>query len=462
MRSFSSIKSIKVEQIRRRRAFDDEFYISSYRGEIPEGMDALEHFLRIGQARGFKPNASFDPLLYRIRFPEADAANPLTHALQRFDNLPEFNIGGMFAGIERRPQGRWFYVKPLPGILPGNTLNAEVERAAAEAGRHDQPGETIFSADGRDYCLRSPSAEWFIRRFEQDRPFAFSRLSHGDWECLYLLEHYRREITARLAERGFIGEQCLMLAARLCNEWHYDQMMFAENFIPELFRDLEAKPHAESFIHAIAFNGCPTSDGRLLRWTENVRECDEAFLQFVAQFFDPEEPLIDATVLKRWMITGELAVLPSIARQRPVVLLGPDRLGSIGSRWKLPWLLKVSMPHEHSYALRYELLERCCERVDEAISIAEENNTGRPLFLTQGSSLAYWFIRRLSEAHPDVFYLDMGQALHSWFYDSEDFPVMPWDRYFAPVIIRSCGLESYYRELGLEVSGHRFALVKAS
>lgn len=61
--------------------FDWDWYRKTYvRG--PEIMDPLEHFVRFGATKGYRPNPDFDPALYRRRYMSiADPTNPLLHAL---------------------------------------------------------------------------------------------------------------------------------------------------------------------------------------------------------------------------------------------------------------------------------------------------------------------------------------------------------------------------------------------
>lgn len=73
----------------------------------------------------------------------------------------------------------------------------------------------------------------------------------------------------------------------------------------------------------------------------------------------------------------------------------------------------------------------------------------KPLFILQGSSFAFWFQVRLFARHPDIFYMDLGQALHAWFYDRREIPLRAWGRRYAATIVRNNGLEDYYAGLGV-------------
>jgi len=407
-------------------------------------MDALTHFTDIGLDSGFKPNPDFDPILYRVLHPTTDHLEALHYPIDGAAPLQKMTVAGAFPDIERLSK-----VMPLPGVpVQGPLPTDQQERAAAASGFHNDPTELSFRIDEHEYRLISPASNFFFQRFEEDRPFALARLSHGDWDCLYVLQHYKESLAQCVKGLGLTEEHLLQLAARLCDEWHPEQFMFSEHFIPELLKDLRSWPDSPDFFTSVAFKGCPTSDGRLLLWSTAVRPCDEKYLRLFKRHVRTRT-FLDATVLKRWLITGELAALPGIVLKRPVILLGPQRLQSLNERWGLKWMSHVAMPSEHAYALRHSLLEECRNSVAEAQAFCRRYNTGRPIFLTQGSSLGYWFIRRLWDEFPDVFYLDLGQAIHAWFYDVEELPVNDWDRFFAPVILENCQLEDFYRSVGI-------------
>ena len=58
--------------------FNPAYYTSAYR-ECLDGLDPLDHFIRVGQHRGYKPNPRFDPLLYLLRHPEAKQSGAVLH-----------------------------------------------------------------------------------------------------------------------------------------------------------------------------------------------------------------------------------------------------------------------------------------------------------------------------------------------------------------------------------------------
>lgn len=76
--------------------FYRDYYLSQAGIAAPEDMLCLEHFMRVGWKKGYRPNHWFDPLLYASRYMAEDSViDPLTHyALNgrepHIDLIPEF------------------------------------------------------------------------------------------------------------------------------------------------------------------------------------------------------------------------------------------------------------------------------------------------------------------------------------------------------------------------------------
>lgn len=69
-------------------AFDQFFYSQEYMSAYTGPLSPIEHFVQIGAARGFKPNATLDPVFYQNEYPQDlanqgfDAADLLYHFMQ--------------------------------------------------------------------------------------------------------------------------------------------------------------------------------------------------------------------------------------------------------------------------------------------------------------------------------------------------------------------------------------------
>lgn len=299
-----------------------------------------------------------------------------------------------------------------------------------------------------------------MNRLREDRPFAFARITHGDWDSLLAYEHYRKQIHVLASTSGLDEMQLDRLTMRHCDQVLGGMEVYAENFLFELMDDLRHHSRNADLWQGIAFKGYPTADERLFEWSldDHLHPTDVERLRLFSRYFDPTETLYDATVWKRWLIADRLGELPALARDRPVIFMGSRRVGTLGERWALPWFLHIPIPEEHGYPLRYQLLETCRQAIVEANAIARRNNTKRPLFVLQGSSFAYWFIARLFPTSPDIFFWDFGQAIHAWFYDVPEIDLVNWGRIFGPTIVRHNGLEEFYRRRGVPdpIAGNLF------
>jgi hypothetical protein len=64
------------------KAFDAFYYAGQYMGAYTGTLSPIEHFVQVGAARGYKPNADFDPTFYQARYTDLaslDAADLLYH-----------------------------------------------------------------------------------------------------------------------------------------------------------------------------------------------------------------------------------------------------------------------------------------------------------------------------------------------------------------------------------------------
>ena len=428
-----------ISRIRESDFFDDEYYLQNYKEEISSTTDYLHHFLTVGLQRGFKPNSRFDPLVYRLQHPDIDRDQVITHYFS--DNKTRhstFSIADALHPVERT-------YTFLPIKDDDIDFDETAQAAIAYARLISSPRAIDFCVDSQSYQIVVPSAQALLDRLRTDRPFAFARVSHGDWDDHYVFERYRGRVARAVSGLAFTEEHIDRLAMRLCDEFYPDGHIFAENFIPEFTRDLTNRSRRDDFMMSVAFKGYPTADEQLFIRTLSLKRVDIARLRIFARFFRPDETVYDANLMKRWAVSGALSALPGLARQRPVIFMGAERLASLGQRWDLPWFLQVRIPPANSYPLRHKILATALEMVRQAKNLARQQNTAKPLFILQGSSFAFWMMHRLFHEHPDIFYIDLGQTLHIWFYDNKDIPLMTWGKIYKNTIIDNCDLNDYYK-----------------
>lgn len=430
-----------IDRIARSGLFDAAYYESCYREEIAPGDTPLDHFIARGDAEGFKPVPTFDPIVYRLLNPGVAAGRSLIHYLEHHASQPaDLTVERALPSVrETKP------FNPNAGLK--FDLDAERDENASHARKFSDAVVTDVPTASGTFKLAAPAPDTLLRRLTLDRPFAFARLPHGIWDSLFMRKHYRERIAGAIARRDIAAAQIDTLASRFCDEIYPRRGVFAEHFLDEFLMDIAALPDDDRFLNAVAFKGYPTADERLFARSKTLAPM-AARLDFFGKHLDPARPLYDAMVWKRWLISGALSVLPELVRDRPVILLGADRLHSLGVRWKLPHFLHVKIPPALSQTLRFGILDRCRAAVDEAVEIARARNTKRPVFILQGGSFAYWLIYRLFKINPDIFYIDLGQALHAWFWDIPDVELAPWGERYGRTIVENCNLGPYYEELG--------------
>jgi len=80
IRSYSKFRSLVHDS----GLFDEKFYRNSYHDNVPSDIDAIDHYIEAGAARGFLPNPWFDSQLYLANNPDVKDAglNPLLHFAQ--------------------------------------------------------------------------------------------------------------------------------------------------------------------------------------------------------------------------------------------------------------------------------------------------------------------------------------------------------------------------------------------
>ncbi|ANM29584.1 hypothetical protein ABI59_08335 [Acidobacteria bacterium Mor1] len=408
--------------------FDEAFYRSRYLADAPESVDPRAHYRETGEGMGNMPNPRFDPLLYRMARPEA-GDKPWEHFVaHRGEPTEGVRLTALFPEIDVPFRARHAHrVEEL-------AVSDEVARGFSSA------GELRYEHRGEVYRFRHPEPGFLLDRIEADEPFAFARVVHGVWDSIEAITATAERMSAdpRLTFAG--GEQLRALATRLCFErWNWSGS-FVDGFLRELQADLESGNDDPGLLEAVAFKGFPTADG-------SVFPCDppgEANLERFARFtryFTAERTLYDATLWKRWAISGALGRLPELCREHPVVLIGPERLGLLGRRWQLPHFRHLSIPPANTQLMRGEVL--AAARI--ALDRARASSSRKPVVLFQcGGSLACWFIRRLRRSHDDVFLLDLGQTLDIWFFDIPKPKVATWVKVYRDQIIEHCGLGELY------------------
>lgn len=362
---------------------DAGFYRRSYRDLLSDGQSPLDHFLTVGHDQGLLPSAHFDPIAYKLMHPDRKHSNALVDCILNGDRRSYRNIGVLFADIDVRAIP--LTIRYKTGLRADWTANAQkvIENI-------DRVVQIEFG--GTSYKLRNPHPEVVFSRLRENRPFAFSRVTHGvwdSWSCARLLvaqlRHDKRAATLNCQEIE-------NLAIRLLAREYLDQSnngCFLENIFTELTADILGRPADDDFWLAIALKAVPTYDEALAGFFE--QDVDDR-MALLAEFFRPSDILYDATLWKRWSLSGDLGRLAELCRDHPVVLVGPAKFHSLGRKWELESFRHVAIANRLSEVVRHSLLDEVATAIEAA---AAERKDACPVVLFQSGQLAFWCIRRL-------------------------------------------------------------------
>lgn len=381
--------------------FDEAFYRRSYGGLIPPGCSALDHFMETGWREGLLASPTFDPIVYKILRPLRRHQNPLLDSILMNDTAEYRDVASLFSdlGLDQVEMT----------IRYASRIRAEWTANASTIVENRDRSAHIGSGDVR-YELRNPTPQAVLSRFAENKPFCFARLPHGFWDDFASCHGVSETLRADSRCRSLNKEELFNLSGRLLSSSRMDTTnQCYEGFFSEIERDLLDNPRDEAFWTAISLKGLPTFDDDMYGFDEaDVAER----IATLRRFFAPTDVLYDAMLWKRWVVSGDMARLPDAVRDHPVIVLGPPQFRPLRRKWRLSSFRHVEIPEDFSHLVRQRMLTSL-EKVIEAARL--ERNERHPVVLFQCSGeLSYWLMRRLRPVYPDVFYLDIGQALDLW------------------------------------------------
>lgn len=447
--------------VRSESILDPAFYCRTY-GLEESDTEALEkHYVDLGFPEGRLPRPDFDPLLCWLDL----------QGKQNIGTQAEYDLRTLWNHWRTSGQPSGFSAC-FPDVIASMRLynwskrgdegavrqqfeaNAEDvnERSYRAARSFSKPHTVEFEIDRRPYTLKGLDSQFLIDRLRLDQPVTMARLPHGFWDWLLRRDQHRTLLERNEAFASLNETQKNHATVRVLFEKFGDKGVLVENQIPELLELLGSRPRDSRFLHLIAFRGFPLHDPNILFRSsmDNLTPPDLDRLRIFSSYFPPEEPLYDGFYWKRGVISGGFRDLPEACRDHPVILFGSDRLAQLGERWALPCFKHIQIPRRNSQTLRFEWIERLRGALQEAHEMSAEQDLKSPVLLTQcGGSFAYWILSKLFDDFPDVFLLDMGQALNAWCLETSQ--RMGWDKLYGRAIIENLGLEQTYRDaLGSE------------
>jgi hypothetical protein len=432
--------------------FDAGFYSNCYREEFAAGESALDHFMRAGDARGYKPCPRFDPVLYRGARPDSRPLNSLAHFAAGQPragwrrSLAQW-LDRHIPGAARMAERYWRVENRFPGLrmnqppIPLLGDREAVRRNRAAARGYAARSEIRFDVDGRAYSIQSPEPAFLLERLRRDEPFAMPRLPQGFWDNIAMVDELAAEMR-NSSDAALTDAEWRVLALRLAKELSPGNGGLEEHFIDEVLDCIPWHRRAPDYFRAVSFKGFPTCDELPFYYPDTGSVYGDR-LRLLARYFTPDETLYDATLWKRWLISGALRDLPALCRPHPVLLIGPDLVGDIGSRWDLPRHVWLEIARENTQKHRHELLWTIAGQL---ATVTKDNDGRAPVVLFQcGGSLGFWLIARLYRRWPRVFYVDLGQVLNAWCYDRPENTTRGWNYLYLRNIIENTGLEAFYR-----------------
>lgn len=395
--------------------FDPTFYRATY--GVASDQDALSHFLTSGLAKGHLPSANFDPVLYRLAVADCGQANPLLHYLDHKAHVAIPRLEEVFPDLIEK------FKRKVPEIARAPAPKPEkLQRHLANLDKVALERSMGVEIDGANYCVLVPTPEFFFNLLRRNQPFAFARLPHGFWDSLSVHERIAAEpllVPLTLAERR-------ALASRIGRAAQPHHGNFVEGFFDEISELVRQRRDVPQFFNAIAFKGFPTPDEYLFNANATPEHRADR-LKLLGKMFAPGDRLVDASFWKRLAFSGHLTALPSLCRNRKVVLIGPDYFHDMDRRLDLPRFTHVSIPRQLSHRIRWQLLDQ----VRATLADQAQEPGERPVVLMQcGGSLAYWLISQLFSWRSDIFYIDLGQALNIWFTDVAEMPTFEWIHFY--------------------------------
>jgi len=285
--------------------------------------------------------------------------------------------------------------------------------------------------------LQSLTIDSLYAALKSNNPFAFGRLTHGLWNAYFkyynLIEKYQ-------IEKGFARFFASVLATSDLlgsNTYNGD---FSPYFLDELEELIETNIANKEIFTGITFEDYNPNDDTLFS-SNQLGETQYNSIDIFNKVSKAQEDTVvyNGNFLKKAAMQGSIRGLPEYCRNRLCILVGSDDLSELGKRWELPNFIHVNIPLVFAQQYRYVILHS----IQNALVSNRKSNI--PIVLLRCGGLAYWLVARLQESFPKAIYLDMGQALNIWFFDTE-VDIYAWSCKNAQEIITNNKLQEYYEK----------------
>ena len=256
-----------------------------------------------------------------------------------------------------------------------------------------------------------PDLDAFLRAFDQEESFAYTKINHGFWECLANVEF----------EMGWpTNDEERARADTIARRPHF----FVGDFVDELICLLEsaAKNHLPSLHLCFELSAWP-GDNRITGAPFRPERSKPLFNRYVSQF----RRLGNGLLLKQAVNDGTTVRFFERLRDYHVVLVGPDYISSFFEFVDIENGDFISIHPRRARETRAEVKERIRTALAEAEKPA--------VVLLQAGTLAPYWILQMLRHHPGVRWVDGGLAFSIC--HPPDILKRPWGKAYRKDIIRT-------------------------
>ena len=256
-----------------------------------------------------------------------------------------------------------------------------------------------------------PDLDAFLRAFDREDDFAYTKINHGFWERLANVE-FRMGWPTNDEERA--------RADKIIRLSHF----FAGGFVDELIALLEstAKDHPLSLHFGFSLSAF-VGDNRIIGRPYRPERSKPVFDRYISQF----RRYGDGLLLKTAVQDGTIARFFERLTDYPVVLIGPDYISSF---FELTGIEDGEFISIHSSQARETRAE-----IEERIRTALAKTQQPAVVLLQAGTLAPYWILRLRRQYPGIRWVDGGLALSVC--HPPDILERPWGQVYRSEIVRT-------------------------
>ena len=266
-----------------------------------------------------------------------------------------------------------------------------------------------------------PDLDAFLRAFDQENSFAYTKINHGFWECLANVEFKMGWPTS---------DEQRVRADTIARRPYF----FAGGFVDELIALLEstAKNHPSS-LHLCFELSAFAGDNRIIGTPQRPERSKPLLNRYVSQF----QRLGNGLLLKQSVQDGTISRFLERLSLYHILLVGPEYISSFFKFVGIETGEFISIHSSRARESRAELEDR----IRTALAEAEKP----VVVLLQAGTLAPYWILRMQRKHPGVRWVDGGLALSICY--PPDILKRPWGQVYRSGIVKTYNTLRGYQAL---------------